>query len=149
MHPYTKAQDMFDDLEWRFGDRNDATEACNGLDRPKMKPTDDFHTFLCMFLYKSGANRTRFGCLKNELYDRLTYDLKRAVMPANLDNTVTFDEFTKICGQEDRLLGHGYIQNKKWDWKKVKKVTSRAPEPSGNMEEMSSALATGNAMCWW
>ncbi|KAJ5827441.1 hypothetical protein N7447_004204 [Penicillium robsamsonii] len=145
MYPYTTAQHMFDDLEWKFGDLNDAAEACNGLDRPNMKPTDDFHTFLCMFLYKSGANRTRFGCLKRELYDRLTQDLKRAVMPATLDNGIKFDEFTKLCGQEERLLGHGHTQNKKGVWKKGKKVTSRAHELSGSIEGIASALATGDS----
>ncbi|KAJ5185691.1 hypothetical protein N7491_006438 [Penicillium cf. griseofulvum] len=142
--PYTTAQQMFDDLEWRFGNLNEAVEACDGLYIPNMESTDDFHTFLSMFLYKSGGNRISFGSLKNELFIRLTEDLKRAVKPAAFSENVTFDEFTKLCAHEAGLLGNGYSKNRKRGWRKGRKNTYRDNKESDNMPALPSSPAPGN-----
>jgi hypothetical protein len=142
--PYTTAQQVFDDLEWRFGSLKAAAEACDGLDRPNMKPTDDFHTFLHMFLYKSGGNRTSFGCLKNELFDCLTEDLKRAVQSAVCSDSVTFDEFTKLCAYEAGLLANGYNKNRKRGGRKGKKNAYRDNNRPFNTPALQSSPAPGN-----
>ncbi|KAJ6142943.1 hypothetical protein N7471_002396 [Penicillium samsonianum] len=131
--PYTQVQDMFDDLEAISGDLSHKNES----HRLDMKPTDDFHTYLCMLLYRSGVFGTRFEFLKHEVGVRLTRGLKGAVAREFLDDSVTLEEFTKLCAKEASRLELEYSKNHK-SGRKGENTSSLSHKLSGNMLETSN-----------
>ncbi|CAI7610273.1 unnamed protein product [Penicillium glandicola] len=135
--PYTTAQDTFDDLEASFGT---SSHEAKGFE--EVSSSNDFHTFLCSFLYSSGAHGSRFEVLKHELAVRLPPNLKRVVASEFLDESVTFEQFTKICEHKSSQLQHERSKNRQKNGKKERKMSS-PHKPSNDVPKTPDAPTPG------
>ncbi|KAJ5459206.1 hypothetical protein N7530_011150 [Penicillium desertorum] len=108
VHPFTEAEDMFDDLKAMFN--NDPME----YTLEATKATDDFNAYLCKFLHSAGAQGRPYESLKFELGIRLTERLMRAVECEFHDDFVTFEEFAMFCAEEANRLDLELEQGLSW-----------------------------------
>ena len=92
--PYTKAEDVFEDLKEIFDD--DSIE----YSLEDMKTSDDFHAYLWKFLHRAGAQGRPYVSLKFALGMRLPERLMTAVEPGLYHDLVTFEEFALSCVEE-------------------------------------------------
>ena len=93
---YENVNEVFKHLETVFNDPNKTVNARRKFRAMQMKPSDPYHEFLTEFLHLAGEASIPPDQLKEELYEKLTYRLKEAMM-FHRGGSGTFEEFSTYC----------------------------------------------------
>jgi Zinc knuckle len=93
---YRNVDEVFKHLETVFNDPNKTVNARRKFRAMQMKPSDPYHEFLTEFLHLADEACIPPDQLKEELYEKLTYRLKEAMM-FHRGSSGTFEEFSTYC----------------------------------------------------
>lgn len=115
---FETAQEMINHLQSIYENAHKAQDARQDMRKLWMKPCDSFQEFYTRFLHLAGDAQMPIEDYRSELYEKLTTDLQKAVLP-------TFDALTshKLLADKCLLLDR--------ELKRIKERTDRYQNQSG------------------
>ncbi len=102
--PYQDLADLFRHLTDIYDDPNRVANAKRTFRKLLMLKNDVFHTFYSTFLRLANEAHIAPELLKDELYDKLSFDLQKQVFRDHQDPTCTFKRFVTTCSTTDHAL---------------------------------------------
>jgi hypothetical protein len=136
---FTTAREMIDHLATVYDDPHKVLNARTDFKRLLMRPSATFHDFYTQFLHLAGVGKIPAEDHRTELYDKLTVDLQKAVLPT-YGSLTTCKKLADQCLLLDRELKRirertDRIQNRQ-------ATTSQTQNPAVGAAQPSSTPST-------
>jgi hypothetical protein len=133
VNPYTSAEEMFKHLETIFMDPNKEANARREFRVLDMKPNESFPIFLTNFMRLANEAKVSESNFKKELYQRITWELKKLTMREWLDNAVSFEGYVTACTQfadQLQVINEERSRNQ-WNTKRTNSSITASPTSTG------------------
>ena len=102
--PYTTIGQLYDHLNKLFGDPNKRKNAKQSFNKLIMKKDQTFQDFYALFLRYAADGNIKSNNLKDEIYDKLTWNLQQFVDQYYNDPAVDTDQFATLCTTHDQQI---------------------------------------------
>jgi hypothetical protein len=131
---FATAQEMIDHLATVYDDPHKVLNARTDFKKLLMRPSATFHNFYTNFLHLAGAGKIPVEDYRTELYDKLTIDLQKAVLPT-YGSLTTYRQLADQCLLLDRELKRirertDRIQNRQATSSQIQKPVATTTQPA-------------------
>jgi hypothetical protein len=141
VNKFRTAEEMFQHLEKVLSDPNKRINARRDFKALQMKPSDNYNDFLVEFLYLADEAGIPEVEHKEELYEKLTFELKK-MMIMYRDDGSSFDDFSSRCSRAANTLQDIYASRKRGKSDEESRTTSSPVVESRKRENISSRAET-------
>lgn len=131
VNTFETAQEMIDHLAAIYMDPHRVENARYEFKKLLMKPSTPFHDFYTKFLHLAAESETPLTSYRAELYDKLTLELQKAILPT-ANTLTTYKQLADQC----LLLDQGL--------KRIKERTDRIAQYSSKSEKPTNIRPTAS-----